>query len=78
LASWLGHQGTYKNKNIEPSGNPLQPREDDNGMFRMGYQNIHGTTMESGLEIAEEIDVMRDLAVYIQGMSAINKPWSSN
>ena len=78
MATWLGQQGTYKDKNIEPSGDPLQPRAEDDGIFRLGYQNIHGTTLGQGLEIAEEIDVMRELGVDVQGMSKINKPWSPN
>ena len=71
MAAWLGYKGEYKSKNIKASGDPLQPREDDDGIFRVGYQNIHGTTLGQGLEIAEEIDVTREIA-------EINKPWSPN
>ena len=42
----------------------------------MGYQNIRGTTLNSGLKIPEELDVMRELGIDTQGMSEINKPWS--
>ena len=43
----------------------------------MGYQHIRGTTLNSGLEIAEELGVMKELGIDTQGMSEINKPWSA-
>ena len=43
----------------------------------MGYQHIRGTTLNSGLEIAEELDVIKELGIDTQGMSEINKPWSA-
>ena len=43
----------------------------------MRYQNIGGTTLNSGLEILEELDGMRELGIDTQGISEINKPWSA-
>ena len=43
----------------------------------MGYQNIRGTTLNSGLKIPEELDIMRELGIEKQGMPEINKSWST-
>ena len=43
----------------------------------MGYQNICGAILNSGLEIADEVDAMRELGTDTQGMSNINEPWST-
>ena len=62
---------------IEPADDPMVTRRENNGIHRMGYQNTRGTTLNSGLEIPEELDVMRELGIDTQGMSEINKPWSA-
>jgi hypothetical protein len=51
-------------------------RREKDGIHRMGYQNIRGTTLNGGLEIPAELDVMKELGIDTQGMSEINKPWS--
>ena len=52
-------------------------RRENDGIHRMGCQSIRGTTLNSGLEIPEELDVMRELVIDMQGMSEVNKPWSA-
>ena len=53
IDEWSG--GECKFKNIEPVGD--QRREND-GIHRMGYQDIGGMTLNSRLYVAEELDVM--------------------
>ena len=66
-----------KYTNIDPVGDPMVPRREKDGIHRMGYQNIRGTTLNSGLEIPAEVDVMKELGIDTQGMSEINKPWNA-
>ena len=75
INDWAGEE--YKFKNIEPVGDPMVARQENDGIHRMGYQNIRGTTLNSGLEIPAELDVMKELGIDTQGMSEINKPWSA-
>ena len=63
--------------NIEPMGDPLMKRTEKDGIHRMGYHNIHGSMMNRGLEVADELDIMQELGFDTQGMSEINKPWSA-
>ena len=44
----------------------------------MGYHHIiGGTTLNSWLEVAVELDVMLELRIDTQGMLEINKPWNA-
>ena len=58
-------------------GDPIVARRENDRVHRMGYQNIRGTTLNSGLDIPEELGVMKELGIDTQGMSEINKPWSA-
>ena len=75
IDEWVGEECKFTN--IEPAGDPMIVRRENNGFYRMGYHNRRGTTLNSGLEIPEELDVMRELGIDTQGMSKINKPWSA-
>ena len=44
--------------NIEPQGNVLLDIRGNNGTTRVGYQNVRGVGLGSGLEVATEIDVI--------------------
>ena len=44
----------------------------------MGLHNIRGTTLGQGFDVAEELDVVRELGINIQGFNEINKPWSAS
>ena len=62
--------------NIAPAGDPLVPRHHNDGITRSGYQNIRGSDIDSGLEIATEVDTMHDIGSDVQGLSETNKPWT--
>ena len=72
INDWAGEE--YKFKNIEPVGDPMVARQENDGIHRMGYQNIRGTTLNSGLEIPTELAVMKELGIDTQWMPEINKP----
>ena len=72
INKWVG--GECKSRNIEPVSDPMVERREKDGIHRMGYQNIRGTTLNSGLEIAEELDVMKELGIDTKGKLEINKP----
>jgi len=75
IDEWAGEECMFTN--IGPAGDPMVIWRENDGIHRMGYQNIRGITLNSGLEIPEELDVMRELGIDTQGMSEINKPWSA-
>ena len=52
-------------------------RKDEDGLTWFAYHNVHTSTLGEGFEVAEEIDVIRDLGVDVQGFSEINKPWNT-
>ena len=62
--------------NIPATGDPLTERQHGDGFTRFGFQNIRGTSIDSGFEIATEIDTMLTLGTDIQGLSETNKPWT--
>ncbi len=66
---------THKS-NIPPAGDTLIDRHDNDGYTRFGFQNIRGSNIDSGLEIATEIDNMINLGVDIQGLAETNRPWN--
>ena len=75
INDWAGEECKFTN--IEPVGDPMVARRENDGIHRMVYQNIRGTTLNSGVEIPEELDVMKELRIDTQCMSEINKPWSA-
>jgi hypothetical protein len=77
IVDWANGVGEYKVKNIDPAGDPLVDRKDDDGLTRFAYHNVHTSTLGEGFEVAEEIDVIRDLGIDVQGFSEINKPWNA-
>ena len=62
--------------NISPAGDPLQEQQDNNGYTRFGFQNIKGSSINSGLEISTDIDYMINIGTDIQGLSETNRPWT--
>ena len=68
---WVG--GECKYRNIDNVGDPTVQRRENDGIHSMGYQNICVTTMNSGLDIADELDTMREFGT-TRGVSEINKP----
>lgn len=69
---------TCTHKNINPTGDPLVERIDGDGITRFGFQNIRGSDLNSGLEVATEIDMMLELEVDVQGLAECNRPWTSS
>ena len=74
IEEWATGDATYRN--IAAAGDRMEEREATVGIFRVGYQNINGSDMESGIEVAQEIDAMLEIGADLQGMSEMNKPWS--
>ena len=72
--TWV--RGECKHRNIDPIGDPMVKRREKDGIHQMGHQNIQGTTLNSGLEIADELDLMKEFGTDTQGMPEINKPWN--
>ena len=64
--------------NIGVAGDLLQERSEQDGIMRIGYHNIHGSEIDSGLEIAEELEAIVEIGADIQGMSEMNKPWTKS
>ena len=77
IDEWVHAPGSCLHANIDPAGDPLLPRKENDGITRVAYHNIATSTMGHGFEVANEIDVINKLGVNIQGFSEINKPWSS-
>ena len=75
IDEWVGRECKFEN--IEPVGDSMVARRENDGIHRIGYQNTRGTTLNSGLEVAEKLDVMKELGIDTQGMSETNKPWST-
>jgi hypothetical protein len=75
LTQYDPHEKNYKT-NIPPAGDDIQEQYDNDGYTRFGFQNTRGVSIDSGLEIATEIDNMINLGVDIQGLSETNRPWS--
>ncbi len=75
---WDGEGLRCTYDNIDPTGDPLRERQIDDNITRMGLHNIRGTTMGQGFDVAEELEVIRDLGVDIQAFNEINKPWNAS
>ena len=65
-----------RHPNIEPHGDPLQPRREGDGINRFAFQNIRGTNIAKGVEIPDEIDAMERLGINVQGYAETNTPWT--
>lgn len=65
--------GIRTTDNIDPSGDPLILRQDDDTFLRIAYQNIRGVSRGSD---NTEIRTMLDLGIDIMGMSETNCPWN--
>ena len=78
ITEWTSGRNTCMYNNIDPVGDPMLRREEDDGITRLGYQNAHTTTMGQGLDVAHEIEVTAELGVDVQGFSEINKPWTAS
>ena len=56
MNEWVG--GEWKHRKTYQVRDPMLKRREKDGIHRMGYQNMQGTILNSGLEIADELDVM--------------------
>ena len=62
-----------RHPNIEPHGDPLQPRREGDGINRFAFQNIRGTDIAKGVEIPDEIDTFCNVrAAYVLKSEAVN------
>ena len=64
--------------NIKSAGDPLRERSRQDGIITIGYHNIHGSGIDAGLEIAEELKAIADIGTDIQGMLEMNKSWTES
>jgi hypothetical protein len=62
--------------NIPATGDPQIERQYGDKFTRFSFQNIKGTSIDSGFEIATDIDTMLTLGTDTQGLSETNKPWT--
>ena len=65
-----------RHENIGAVGDPITTRDDDDGVIRVAFQNIRGTSLTSGMEVPHEIDAMDEAGIDIMGMAETNRPWS--
>lgn len=65
-------------ENIAPAGETLSERTYGDGIIRLGFQNIRGSDLNSGLEVATEVDMMLELEVDVQGLAECNRPWTAS
>ena len=77
LVEFSAEAETCRYTNIEPQGDKLRQRKEGDGIIRVGFQNIRGTSLTSGLEVPYEIDAMDDLGIDIQGFAETNRPWTA-
>ncbi len=69
LSNYTSH--TYPNL---PSAGDIFTKDVEDGIICCAFQNIHGATVQSGLQITPEIDTMSDWNISIMGMSETNRP----
>ena len=58
-----GIKSTNVYKNIEPSGDKLVERKENDGILRCASHNVRGTSMGRGLEVPHEIDAMDEFGI---------------
>ena len=63
--------------NLETCGDTMQPRREDDGLVRFGFQNIHTLKKLSSENISEELLVVQQLGINVCGFVEINKPWTA-
>ncbi len=56
----------------------MRKHAEDDGILRAGYQNMNGTYMDSGLDIAWKIEAMEKLGTDKQEYLEVNRPWNAN
>jgi hypothetical protein len=61
--------------NLPPAGDEF-PLTREDGILRFAFQNIHGATLHSGIQVAPEINALLDWDINIMGMSETNRPWT--
>lgn len=66
---------TTQTPNLPPAGDSIPTARED-GILRFAFQNIHGATLHSGIQVAPEIDTLLDWDINIMGMSETNRPWT--
>ena len=76
LVEYSEEADNCRHTNIPPHGDALQQWRDGDGIIRMGFQNIIGTSLSAGLSTADEIDAMDELDVDVQGFVETNRPWN--
>jgi hypothetical protein len=70
------HEYSYtQTPNLPPAGDQFPPKHED-GIIQFAFQNIHGATLQSGVQVAPEIDALLDWDINIMGMSETNRPWT--
>ena len=64
--------------NIEPAGDLFIPRETNDGLFRIGSNNINGSQMTfRGLNVAKDIEVTDSYGFDMMGLQETKKPWTA-
>ena len=76
VTQWLGPKHCTYN-NIDPAGDLLIARQENDGIERFAFHNIHGTNLGKGFQVATEIESIIELGINVMGMTEINKPWSA-
>ena len=64
-------------KNIDPAGDSLAERHENDGITRIAFHNIAGSTIGQGFSVADEIEAINEFGIDIAGYTEINKPWDS-
>ena len=64
-------------KNIDPAGDSLPERYENDGITRTAFHNIAGSTIGQGFSVADEIEAIHNFGIDIAGYTEINKPWDS-
>ncbi len=76
LQPLITHHTNQTYHNLPPAGDSFSS-EMEEGVVRFAFQNIHGATLHSGLQISPEIDAMKEWGISVMGMSETNCPWSA-
>ena len=64
------HKANGSGENILPAGDPCCTRTDNDGLFRVGSNNINGTQLgKNGLEISGDIDTTDELGIDAMAVS---------
>ena len=81
VREWVSYQlskrGPVRCNLVAIMGDELRLRMEGDGVLHVGYQNIRGSEMFSGLEVAPKLTVMCGIGADIRGISEINRPWEA-